>query len=62
MNELRGIWLPYRAKLRINYLSVLLLIIDPSINEMPIDTIIGRISDDKRPNTPFYKYLLIIIF
>jgi len=54
--------LPYRAKLRINYLSVLLLITDPSINEMPIDTIIGRISDDKRPNTPFYKYLLIIIF
>ena len=62
MNELRGIWLPYKAKSWINYLSVLLLILDSSINEILIDTILGRISDDKSPTTPFYKYLLIIIF
>ena len=62
MNELRGIWLPYKAKSWINYLSLLLLILDLSINEMPIDTKFGRISDDKSANTPFYKYLLIIIF
>ena len=56
-NELRGIWLPNKEKSWINYLSVLLLMLDSSINEIQIDIILGKISDDKSPICHFKIFI-----